>query len=164
MACCRTLVLGLRDFGFCFFSVRDPYELSSCVVFLPAHVGLLSFDEKLCIFPLGAQHDPVWTSLYWGTYNYWWKILSLFIYDSFTLEVSSLSRWFTLHALSSLVIIFLPLQVMLWETPIPPSVSVLWLVSHSCSSALSLAIGGLSCTVPSAQEVDISGWWPRQKK
>lgn len=118
--------------------------------FSSSPVGLLSLMRSFASFHL-AQHDRCGLYIE-GLITINEKILSLFIYDSFTLEVSSLSRWFTLQYSFFPGNNFPSSPGDAVSDPIPPSVSVLWLVCHSCSSALSLAIGGPSCTVPSSQE------------
>lgn len=80
------------------------------MVFLLAPVSLppgpLCSAVRFCILPLRAWIDLMWavSSLFWGTFDYLWKILSLFLFDLFTLEIGNLSE--VIH--STLRLAFLP--------------------------------------------------------
>lgn len=131
---------------------------------VPLPPGLLSSGERLCILPPRAQNGLVWTvsSLYWGTYNFLWKILGLFICDSFTLEISNLSE--VIHCTRSpqspfpyLILVFFSLCA-----PVRKRFSLSFRFQHSilcCPFACPMAMWGASCIIAYGQGEGIPGWW-----
>lgn len=108
MACCRTLVLGLRDFVFCFFHERSLWAVTMYGFSSSPFLFLLGYSVLLRNFSsFHFEHSMTQSGFLYIegliTLN---EKSSAFIYDSFTLEVSNLSRRFTLYARRKML--FLP--------------------------------------------------------